>query len=404
MLAVGILEDSLGDDDVLEFGLESTVLYREGCRCVGHYLVAVLMASRRSMAFEAVSMAFEAVSIALEAGSHHVVQRVRQRGTLIARPLLPPRRRGPGRPSEWRTMWDTIHGVSDLLAWLAIGTFLLAIAVDVTGHRRRAAKLAAAAWVTFGGFWFAMFPYFYFEFRSPLESALSLAAVPLCLVAAYHLASGRTSLLLLSRAVGIMGLIYLPAMLYEPATRLLIETVTVQSHMGMELVGYSPGIEEGRNGYESRFAFEGYSTYIILACTGIGSIAIFGGLIAATAAPLRRKVLGVGVAVTIIWILNLARNVFVGLAAPLGWFDYPIFDAITITLAGPGMRTSFFVSHHLIAQPLAVFALVGITFVVIRIVPEVLEALEQALFVATGRELDLDIVVDETAVRTASGE
>lgn len=305
-------------------------------------------------------------------------------------------------------MWNTIHAASDPLAWIAIGGFVLAIAFDWGGYRQRARYLASFAWAVFGLFWFAMFPYFYFDFQSPLESILSLAAVPLCLYAGWLIASGKHDLVLLSRAVGVMGLIYLPAMMYEPITQALIETVTVQTVWGMELLGYSPAIETGANGYESRFDMEPYtgdtySTYIVLACTGIGSMAIFGGLIAATNASLQRKLLGIAAAVGIIWILNLARNVFVGLAAPLGWFDYPLLESITAILAGEGMRTSFFVAHHLIAQTLAVVALIGIALIIIKIVPEILAILDEALFIATGTEFDLMETIGPDRTRTAGG-
>ena len=300
-------------------------------------------------------------------------------------------------------MWTLLHSLSDPLAWIAIGGFFLAMIADYRGQRTVAVTIAAAGWVAFGAFWLSMFPYFYFDFQSPLESILSLAAVPLCLYAGYLLVQGRESLLILSKAVGIMGLIYLPAMMYEPFTQLLSESVAVQTHMGMELVGYSPGVEEGLNGYESRFAFEGPSTYIVLACTGIGSIAIFGGLIAATSAPWRRKLLGIAVASGIIWFLNLARNVFVGLATPLGWFDYPIFESITLALTGGGTGTSYFVSHHMIGQTGAVFALIGIALVVMRFVPEVLEVLDEALFVVTGSEWELARTLDLQPVRADGG-
>lgn len=291
-----------------------------------------------------------------------------------------------------------LHGLSDPLAWIAIGAFFLAMVAEFSDRTRAAMTIGSGAWVAFGIFWLSMFPYFYFEFGSPLESVLSLAAVPLCIYAGFLLYRGRESLLLLSRAVGIMGLIYLPFMMYEPLTQWLIEVVAVQSHMVMELGGYSPGIEEGTNGYQSRFAFEGYSTYIVLACTGIGSIAIFGGLIAASSAAIHRKIAGIALATGIIWILNLIRNAFVGLAAPLGWFDYPIFASITAVFA-EGTRTSFFVAHHLIAQSLAVVALIGIALVVIRVVPEILDILEEALFVATGTEWGLSEMFGEPAVR-----
>ena len=298
---------------------------------------------------------------------------------------------------------QSVEAASGPLMWLSIGLFVFAGVLEFIGQRglfetidvrQSAVWVGAIAWGVFGAFWLSMFPYFYFDVQSPLQGVLSLAGAPLCLYTGYLLAAKRDSLLLLTRAVGLMGLIYVPFIAIEPARTWLIETVAVQTQFGMGLLGYSPAIEEGANGYMSRFVMEpytghNYSTYIVLACTGIGSISIFGGLIAALRAPWKRKVLAIVAATGVIWVLNLGRNVFVGLAAPLGWFDYGVFHSITGALAGEGMRTSFFVSHHLISQTLSVVALLGITFLVVKLVPETVTALEELLFVLTGKEHDL---------------
>ena len=287
----------------------------------------------------------------------------------------------------------TADALSDPLAWLSVSLFLVGAIVAWRGHRTHAVSITGLAWGLFALFWLTMVPYFHLDAQSPLQTVLSAAAVPLSLYAGYLLVEGRHQLLTLSKAVGIMGLIYLPALLIQPVEQWLIEIVAIQSHWGMELLGYSPGVEEGLNGYESRFAFEGPSTYIVLACTGIGSISIFGGLIAAVRAPLRRKLAGFVVAASIIWVLNLARNVFVGLATPLDWFHYDPLIAVSGVLA-PGTDPSFFVSHTLIAQTLSVVALIGITLLVVRIVPEILDVLEEVLYVATGSEYDLYDALD----------
>ncbi len=220
---------------------------------------------------------------------------------------------------------------------------------------------------------------------------LSLAALPLCVYTGYLLYGGRQSLLLLSKAVAIMGLIYLPAETIPFVRQWLIETTAAQTHTGMELLGHSPGINEGANGYYSRFDFDpdetvtGRTTYIVLACTGIGSMAIFAGLIAAVKAPLRRKLTGIALAVGIIWLLNLVRNVFIGLASPWGWFQQEwLVSFMTTYMGAQPERVSFLVAHNYIAQTLSVVALVAITYLVVRIVPEVLEPLEDILYVLTG--------------------
>lgn len=305
-------------------------------------------------------------------------------------------------------VFGLLDRIADPLIWLAIGFFLLGTLLELNRRQSLAVYAAGLGWGLFGLFWLAMFPYFYSDVQSPLQALLSLAGAPLSWYAGYLLVNGRTSLLALSRAIGFMGLIYLPMTMIEPARQWLIETVAVQTIWGMELLGYSPVLEEGGNGYQSRLSFdhvtgEQYATYIVLACTGIGSISIFAGLIAAVSAPLKQKLIGIAAATGVIWVLNLARNVFVGVASPLGWFDYGVFHSITELLAGEGQRTSYFISHHLISQPLSIVALLGITLLVVRIVPTVLNPLEEVLFVLTGNDYDLEDAFGEP-LRTDGGE
>jgi archaeosortase A (PGF-CTERM-specific) len=323
---------------------------------------------------------------------------------------------------------DAANRISEPLVWIAIGLFALAAIAESAARyrgtemhpRHPAVLLGGIAWVLFGVFWIAKAPHFWFNVHSPIETLLSIIALPACLYTAYLLVGGRSSLLVLTRAVAFMGLIYLPVTLVDPVRIWLIELVATQTLWGMELFGYNPTVIQGNPAVHgpaaNYFDFEPitgdeYSTYIVLACTGIGSIAIFGGLIAAVAAPLRRKAVALVAATGIIWVLNIARNVFVGLAAPLGWFDYPVFHTITGWMAA-GENTSFFVSHTLIAQTLSVVALLGITVIVLKLLPEITTALEEALFVLTGTEYDLADALDvqpahtdaSQAVRTDGGD
>ncbi|SER67998.1 archaeosortase A [Natrinema salaciae] len=286
--------------------------------------------------------------------------------------------------------------LSDSLAWIAIGVFVVAMVLEWRGAVDPARYLAAGAWVVFGLFWLTMVPHYYLEVKSPIQTLLTLAALPLCAYAGYLLVQGRESLLLLSRAVAFMGLFYLPAETIPVVKTWLIETTAAQTHFGMELLGHSPGIEEGLNGYQSRFAFDsdetvtGRTTYIIMSCTGIGSMAIFGGLIAAVDAPLRRKVVPFALSVGVIWFLNLVRNVFIGLASPWGWFQQDaLVYVVTEFMGAPADRTSYIVAHNFIAQSLSIVALLGITYLVVRLLPEVLEPLEDVLYILTGTEYDL---------------
>ncbi len=297
--------------------------------------------------------------------------------------------------------------LTDTLGWIAIGTFLLAAIFEWRGVSDGARYVAAGAWVLFGVFWILMAPDFYYDAQSPLQTVLAIAALPLCLYAGYLLVQGRQSLLVLSKAVAIMGLIYLPAETIPIFRQWLIETTAAQTHFGMELLGHSPGLNEGANGYNSRFNFDpdetvtGRTTYIVLACTGLGSMAIFGGLIAAVKAPLHRKLAGIAAAVSTIWFLNLVRNVFVGLASPWGWFQQgPFVYIATEWMGAVPERTSFLVAHNFIAQTLSLVALIAITYLVLKIVPEVVDPLEEVLFILTGNEYDLADAIGYQRVRT----
>ena len=303
-----------------------------------------------------------------------------------------------------------LSGYSDPLAWLVVALFV-AVALLEPYDRDLARRLGAATWTVFGVFWLAVFPVFLFEMRSGIEGVLSLAAVPLSVYVGYLLLSGRDSLFVLTRAGAIMGAIYLPFETIPVVRQWLIETTAYQAHIAMDLVAESPGLETGGNGYHSRFAFDpestatGRTTYIILACTGLGSMAIFGGLIASVRAPLRRKVAGIVASVGVIWFLNLIRNVFIALATPHGWFQQDVFVYLATEWMGTTVdRTSFLISHNLIFQPLSIVALIAITYIVIKIVPEVLEPLEEVLFILTGSEYDLAAALGTEPTRPETGK
>ncbi|MXV61067.1 archaeosortase A [Natronorubrum sp. JWXQ-INN-674] len=300
--------------------------------------------------------------------------------------------------------------LTDMLAWVAVAAFFGALVLRWQGALEPARYLATGAWVTFGGFWLTMVPYYYYEMQSPLQTILALAALPLCAYTGYLLWGGRDSLFLLTKAIAFMGLIYLPAETIPVFRAWLIETTAVQTHYGMELLGHSPGLSEGANGYQSRFNFDsdetvtGRTTYIILACTGIGSMAIFGGLVAAVKAPLRRKVTAFALAIGVIWFLNLLRNVFIGLASPWGWFQQDWLVSFMVTYMGAEeSRVSFLVAHNYIAQSLSIVALLGITYLLVKIVPEILEPLEDVLFILTGNEYDLLEALGADDIRADGG-
>jgi len=293
----------------------------------------------------------------------------------------------------------SLAALSDALAWAVVIAFLAGIVIDALGYRERARLVIAGAWGVFAVFWLSVFPHFAFEVRSLVEGLGSLLAIPLSLSAGYFLLRGRDSVVSLSRAVGVMALLYYPPRAIPAVREFLIETVAAQTDRGLALLGYDPAfVTAPDTGFHNTFVFADFSTYIVWACTGMGSIAIFGGLIAAANADLGRKLRAFALAVGIIWGLNWLRNVFVAAAAGHSWFDHPALTWLATDVAGvPAGHTSFWIAHTVISQSLSVLALVAITLLVVRRVPEVLSILSEAVFVATGREYDLRGMLDGDA-------
>ena len=284
-------------------------------------------------------------------------------------------------------------GVTDVVAWVVVG-FLLAAWAFERRAPDRARALAAAGLVGFALFWLLLVPRFALVMRSPIETVLSALAVPASLYAASLLWHGRERLLTLTRAVAIMGLIYLPFTTLHGLDRVAIEAVAEQTRWVITALGFHVTLVPGPvHGYRSALLFERnghqYVTHIVLACTGLGSMTIFAGLIAALDAPVRRKLAALAVSVGVIYVLNIARNVFIAVAFGEQWFQVLVGPVMTVTgYSKPGL-VSYFIADRVLSQSLSVVALVAITWLVVQLVPELLALVEEALFVVTRTEYDL---------------
>lgn len=292
----------------------------------------------------------------------------------------------------------SVLAVTDVLAWIVLAAFLGGVLAEVVDRRRLSRALTAGAWSLFAVFWLLLIQFYAFVHKSIVETALVAIAVPACLYVGWRLLQGRESLLVLSRAVAFMGLIYLPFETSTVARNFLIETVAWQTTLAIDAVGLGGGMELIEYpGPESSlvntfwFPATGRSTHIVFACTGIGSMAIFGGLIAAVDAPHRRKAVGLVASIPIIWVLNIARNAFIAVSNGYTWFDYAVLEdpiMFAFGLSDPAM-VSFYVADRVISQFLAVFALIGLAWYVSRWVPELLDLAEELLFLLTGNEVSL---------------
>jgi archaeosortase A (PGF-CTERM-specific) len=319
---------------------------------------------------------------------------------------------------------DALGALSDPLAWLVVAAFVGGSLLELRA-RDPARYVLTGAWLLFALFWFTLVHHFAFEQKSLIEGVGSLAAVPLSAYVGYLLYRGRDSLFVLSRAVAGMGAVFMPFEALAVLRRPLIETVTSQTEFLMALLGQDPTVltwseatgriaaqydwsaARARSFSESRGYFDYRNTFfwlhegrypitytIRLACTGLGSMAIFAGLIVAVRAPLRRKARAFAVSVPVIYALNLVRNVFIGLVfgqQRMQWFVPQVMDLFGTS--DPRM-VSYFLADRVLAQSLSVLALVVVTYLVVRELPEVLTVVEDLLYVLTGSEYDLGAALD----------
>jgi len=294
-----------------------------------------------------------------------------------------------------------VLSVTDPLAWVLVALF----GGGALAERRfpAAARYAiGGAWALFAAFWLLLVPHFFLVQNSFVEAGLALVGVPACLYAGYLLVDGRESLFVLSRAVAVMGLIYLPAETLPLVRQVLVEHVARQTELLMGLLGYDPTLRPigpGRPAYEgftAAFHFEtadpdhdGIVYNIVMACTALGSMAIFAGCIAAVRAPLRRKLRALAVAIPVIYVLNVIRTTFIGLAFGHQWFDgaYAPYLMRLFGESDPYM-VSHVVAEGIISQLLSVVALVAIAWFVMRELPELLVIVDDVAYMVTGEERD----------------
>lgn len=285
---------------------------------------------------------------------------------------------------------------TDVLAWTVVAVFLTATGVHKYGRSRGARMATTAGFALFGTFWLAVTPVFLFDMKSFVEGLLSLMAVPLSLYAGYLVVRGHDEPIVLARALAVMGLVYLAAMTAPGVSEFLIETVAAQTDVVIRSLGYDPQLTvSDRTGALGQFTFvedSGHriTIHIQLACTGIGSMAIFAGIVATVRAPLRRKTVALVAAIGIVWALNVARNAFIILAFGRQWFQAAPFVDLAYAVGYVDPRNaSYFLADRVISQSLSVVALIGIGVLLLRVLPEILTVFEAALYVATRRRFDL---------------
>jgi archaeosortase A (PGF-CTERM-specific) len=252
--------------------------------------------------------------------------------------------------------------------WIAVAFMLLGSIIPKNVKARR--MLSAAGWVFFSIHWFYQ-PAHYMEIKDYFNVALVIVVGIVCLIIAYTMfkeyredsipSPDITTMATSATALG--SLFYFPFAQMDFLNVWIISQVTdtvflvlQYLHVPAELVTWN------------KITLNGYTVEIILACTAIESIALFMGLISSVNAPIKRLATAFMVSVPVIYILNIIRDVFVIIAYGYQWF-------------GP---ESFEIAHHTIAKIGSGIALFVIAYIVMRILPELVDLIEGIWFLVTG--------------------
>jgi archaeosortase A len=206
---------------------------------------------------------------------------------------------------------------------------------------------------------FAELPYYFSlnNFLYPLMAALSL---PFLIITSQHLMADDDRVLHLSRAAAVAFLIYAPFEYIPQLGDWLIGIVVGQIVWMLDALRYTVSLSDWNIIARNTFRVE-----IILACTGIQSIAIMLGVAAAVPTTIRQKIFAFVIVAPTIYILNLFRNVFVIIAYTEQWFPfYP-----EIASNGEFGYESFFWAHNVIAELLALVCLIIIAYGLFTIIP-----------------------------------
>jgi len=242
--------------------------------------------------------------------------------------------------------------------YLVLASCICFLVFLVPGRFRK--YFAIGGWVGIVGYLFFELPY-YFSINNFMYPTIALLSVPFLAITVQHLLRDDPRVMQLSTIAAVAFLIYAPFGFIPALGDWLIAAVADQTSAALAASGH-PVNFSAWNTMERN----GFRTEIILACTGIQSIAIMLGVAWGVPSTARQKFAGFLLVFPTIYILNIARNVFVITAYSEQWFPY------LPAIAGNGEfgYESFFWAHNVMAELGALIFLVALAYALFLILPE----------------------------------
>lgn len=248
-----------------------------------------------------------------------------------------------------------------LLGSLTVLSFVLSY---LFGKKKRKIYLRATGYALVTFSLILYIPYNIFVEQSIIESVLSFAGVILGLYFIKMIISEkslfeRTSLMILTTSVLLMF-----TYTVSPVQSFLIESVASETSRILGILGYETRIMQESGNTYIFFPSSNLKTKIVLACTGVGSIAIFVGLsISASSFSLKDRLGLAAFTSSVIYVLNIVRNVFIASAYGGQWLHIaPNF--VSGIFGRGGVWVSYYVADRIIAQMAsAIFLIIFAVFI-----------------------------------------
>ena len=215
--------------------------------------------------------------------------------------------------------------------------------------------------------WFAIvasilidFP-IYFSENNFIYPIMGLLGIPFLAITISELLKENKLVIQLSRVAAIAFLIYFPFAYMEPLGNWLISVVYDQMLVIFSVIGFQFTQVDWNMVMHDSFRVE-----IILACTGIQSIAIMLAVAWAVPTTTRQKILSFLLIVPVIYVLNIFRNIFVVIAYTEQWFPY----LPEIASNGETGYESYFWAHNVLCELGALVALILIAYLLFLLIPQ----------------------------------
>ncbi len=229
-----------------------------------------------------------------------------------------------------------------MLAFIAISLMIIYLLT-------RLKVIGYLSWQVFAAVWLVEIPY-YLSINDYYNTAIMLLAFVIFTFIALTILKANDQRVFIDATslAAISSLIYFTFALTDLKYLLIQHTTCVTTNFA-KFLGFDFSCDK------NVIWFNGSRVKIILACTGIESMALFAGIAVSTRAELKRRAIAFLISVPVIYVLNLLRNIFIVAAFGEKWFG----------------DESFYIAHHVISKILATIALILISLGVFKVLPEV---------------------------------